>query len=74
MYKIFGKNMCPSCVNTKTLLESLGLDYQYLSLGEDFTLPELFSLTPTPPRSFPQVFKGDDYVGGLKELKLLLGV
>ena len=74
MFKIYGKQDCSACSKAKDLLESLGLDYQYLSLGEDFTLPELFSLTPTPPRSFPQVFKGDDYVGGLKELKLLLGV
>ncbi len=74
MYKIYGKQDCSACTSAKALLDSKGLEYEYLLLGEYFTLPELFELCPIAPRTFPQIFKGDEYIGGNSELRASLGV
>jgi glutaredoxin 3 len=75
MYLIYGKNSCPYCVSAKELLETRGLDYEYLTLNVDFTREELLEKAPDA-KTFPQIWhnSGDDihHIGGASELKSYL--
>lgn len=73
MYTVYSKEQCPQCTQAVTLLKSKGLDYTVLKLDQDYTRDELFERCPVPVRSVPQIFNGDEYVGGLQELRALLG-
>ena len=68
MFTIYSKPQCPQCDQAKMLLDLKGIQYKALTLGEDFTREELLEKVPTA-RSFPVVFQGEEYVGGLADLK-----
>lgn len=67
MYTVYGKTGCSFCVAATKLLEMEGEQFQYLVLGEDFTMEQLQQKVPDV-RTFPQIFLGDDLVGGYSEL------
>ncbi len=78
MFTIYGKPNCPYCTRAKDTLDSKGIDYTYLTLDEDFTVPDLIDLviakTGVRPSTFPQIFVQEDgetdttHVGGFTEL------
>jgi glutaredoxin 3 len=68
MIKIYGKDNCAYCNMAKQLCESKGLEYEYLSLGEDFFGDEFFDMFPTA-RTFPQITMEGEAIGGFTELK-----
>lgn len=68
MFTIYSKHQCSQCDQAKMLLDLKGVEYKTLTLGDDFTREELIEKVPTA-RSFPVVFKGEDLIGGLLELK-----
>lgn len=68
MYVVYSKDQCPQCTQAVTMLRSKGQEFTVLKLGEDYTREELFEKCPVPVRSVPQIFKDDEYIGGVPEL------
>lgn len=73
MYVVYSKEQCPQCTQAVTMLRAKGQEFTVLKLGEDYTREELFEKCPVPVRSVPQIFKDGEYVGGVQELRALLG-
>ena len=69
MIEIFGKDSCIKCVQAKQLCESKNLDYDYKSLGKDFSAEEMFELFPNA-RTFPQIKIDGKSIGGYDQLVL----
>lgn len=65
-YKVIGKPNCPYCENAVKLLEEKGLEFEYINAMEDFGALKL--LKESGLRSFPQIWKGDDHIGGFDML------
>lgn len=68
MYTIYSKDSCPQCESTKLLCTMKGVEFEVKKLDKDFSREELLSLAPNT-RSFPVVFKGVEFIGGLEQLK-----
>ena len=78
VFTIYGKPNCQYCTRAKDTLISKGIHFVYLTLDEDFTVPELIELviekTGVRPSTFPQIFVRDEeetdtmHVGGFTEL------
>ena len=68
--KLYTTDFCPFCVNAKRLLQSKGADYEEINLS---TQPdELVALkNKTGMRTVPQIFIGEEFVGGFQELSKL---
>ena len=71
MYTIYSKDSCQQCDAAKLLCEMKGIEFEVKKLDKDFSREELLSLAPNT-RSFPVVFKGEELIGGLEQLKLNL--
>jgi len=71
MIKIYGKDNCAYCKMAKQLCESKGAEYQYMHLGLDYTQDEFFEIFPTA-RTFPQIIKDEEKIGGFDQLRELL--
>lgn len=75
MYTVYGKPNCPYCERAKQLLDSKGLEYQYIDVVADAAqFAEMAKLvvssTGYPPKTVPQIFSGDGgYVGGFDDLQ-----
>jgi glutaredoxin 3 len=65
---IWSKSDCPYCINAKLLLESKGIEYEEKIIGQGYTKQDLLDAIPSA-KTVPQIFLGDEYVGGYKELK-----
>ena len=79
-FKIYSKQGCSSCIQAKQLLESKGIEFEYLVFGRDYDMEKFMSFN-LAHKSFPLItvverYDGVDmheqYVGGLQELKELL--
>ena len=65
--RIYFTAYCPYCDRAKALLEAKGLDYEGIDLTDDPA--ELDRLKDrTGLRTVPQIFIGDELVGGFREL------
>ena len=67
MYIIYSKPSCGYCSQAKELLEQNNLDFEYLQLGTHYNLDVLMTLAPNA-KSFPQVFKDGELIGGYNDL------
>ena len=65
---MFSTEPCPFCSQAKALLERRGLDFQEINLSKD---PEGRAelAARTGMMTFPQVFVGEELVGGFAELQ-----
>ena len=68
MITIYGKDNCGYCNMAKTLCESKGVEYTYLSLGEDYNADEFGEKFPSA-RTFPQITVDELAIGGFNELR-----
>lgn len=68
---IYSKSACPLCVQVKQLLNSKGLDYTEISLDIEERRANFMAAYPDA-RQMPQIFIGDQRVGGLAGLKVAL--
>lgn len=68
MYKVYGRVSCSWCERAKDLLKTKDLDFEYISLDNPETLKAFFEQHPTAPRTVPQIFKDEEYIGGYNEL------
>ena len=68
---IYGKLGCNDCAKAKLLCEMKSLDFQYLQLGEDYSLDEL----PSNVKSMPLIYikeHGDlRAIGGYEDFRRL---
>lgn len=65
MYTIYGKPECPWCDRAKDLLEPH--EYSYVDVSKDQEAKEV--LIEMGVRTVPQVFDGDNHVGGFEDFK-----
>ena len=65
MILIYGKPMCPFCDRAKALCEQRGFDYEYKTLGTDYTKEELLENFPGA-RTVPQIVVNGLKVGGFE--------
>ena len=64
---IYGKPNCPQCSMAKSLLDSKGIEYEYIDITT--TGKSAAEITGRPDvRSLPQVYLNGEYVGGFNEL------
>jgi glutaredoxin 3 len=65
---VWSKNNCSNCDQAKALLNSKGIQFEEKKIGEGWTKEQLLEAVPTA-RTVPQIFLGEEYVGGFPELK-----
>ena len=67
MYVIYGKKNCPNCVKAKEMLGRFEMEYHYIDVEEDTSALEL--IKDIGAKSVPQIFYGEELVGGYNELQ-----
>ena len=67
MYTIYSKPSCSYCLQAKQLLETKQLPFVYKQLGVDYTLQELWEVSPNA-RTFPVILKDGELIGGFTNL------
>jgi len=65
---VWSKNNCSNCDQAKALLNRKGIQFEEKKIGEGWTREQLLEAVPTA-RTVPQIFLGEEYVGGFPELK-----
>jgi glutaredoxin 3 len=65
---VWTKPNCPNCDQAKALLKNKGIEYEERNIGIDWTKEQLLEAVPSA-RTVPQIFMGEEYVGGYTELK-----
>ena len=68
---IYTKNQCSFCTNAKTLMNTKGIHYTEMRLGEDFTREYLLENYPTA-KTFPVIIVDGFYIGGYQEFQKML--
>jgi glutaredoxin 3 len=70
MLTVYTKDYCPYCVRAKSLLVSLGVDFEERDITHDSdTLMKLYAKSRM--RTLPQIFQGDECLGGYDDIALL---
>ena len=68
-FTIFGKDSCGYCRQAKALCEQKGLAYRYVDIiEENISQADLEKTIGKPVSTVPQIFHGQDYVGGYTAL------
>lgn len=65
---IWSKYHCSFCDQAKELLKHKGIEFEERKIGDGWTKEELLEAVPTA-RSVPQIFLGEEYIGGFTELQ-----
>lgn len=65
---IVSRPNCPNCDTAKSVCSMYSLEYKEQILGEDITVEQLAEMAPGA-RELPQIFSGEDRIGGLAEFK-----
>ena len=65
---VWSKNQCPYCDQAKALLRLKGIEYEERNINDGWDREDLLAAVPTA-RTVPQIFLGEEYVGGFTELK-----
>lgn len=68
---IYTKSGCPNCVTAKNLLQSLNLEYKEIDIETGDRFANFVANYPEA-RQMPQIFIGDQRVGGLAGLQAAL--
>jgi glutaredoxin 3 len=63
---VYTTDMCPWCVRVKGLLTSKGLEFEEINLGRDMD-SRMALMERSGMMTFPQVFIGEQLVGGYEE-------
>ena len=71
--KIYTKDSCTFCVQAKTLMNIRGIDFEEFHMQKNpkntDELMEKCEKINVIPRTVPQIWIDDEYVGGFQELK-----
>lgn len=65
---VWSKYSCPYCDQAKALLTQKGIEFEERKIGDGYTKEDLLEAVPTA-RTVPQIFLGEELVGGFTELK-----
>lgn len=65
---VWSKYHCPFCDQAKALLTMKGIEYVEKKIGDGYTREDLLEAVPNA-RTVPQIFIGNDHIGGFTELK-----
>lgn len=70
MYTIYSRDNCGYCVRAKTLLKNKGIEYEELDVADhrEALLERVAAGGHPQPRTVPQIFKDEEYIGGYTEL------
>lgn len=68
---LYSKSNCPNCVAAKMQLQARGLDYTEISLDEEGRRANFMAAYPEV-KQMPQIFFGDQRVGGIAGLRAAL--
>ena len=69
-YVLFTKSDCPYCVKAKSLLESKGINYEEVNVGNDVSASVVVGITGR--KTVPQIFKNGTLIGGSDDLEAFL--
>lgn len=70
---IFGRKGCGYCKRAKELCEIKGLEYRYIDIeDEGISKADLEKTVGKPVLTVPQIFQGQNYVGGFDDLNALM--
>ena len=69
--KIYTTGMCPYCVRAKALLDRKGVDYEEVDVMMDMAARKEMMQRSHGARTVPQIFIGENHVGGCDELYAL---
>lgn len=68
-FTVFGRPGCGFCVQAKRVLENGEFPFRYVDIHEENISPDdLEKQIGKPVRTVPQIFHGQDYIGGYQEL------
>ena len=70
-FTIYTKANCPNCVTAKSLMKSLNIEYKEIDIETGDRLANFVANYPEA-RQMPQIFIGDQRVGGLAGLQAAL--
>jgi len=65
---IYTSNHCHFCVLAKNLLQSKGLEYEEIDVSNDMEARAELVKKSNGMRTVPQIFFGDEHVGGYDDL------
>jgi glutaredoxin 3 len=65
---VWSKNQCPYCDQAKALLKLKGIEFEERNINDGWDREDLLAAVPTA-RTVPQIFLGEEYIGGFTELK-----
>lgn len=65
---VWSKDHCPYCDQAKALLTAKGIEIEEKKIGYGYTKEDLLEAVPMA-RTVPQIFLGEQLVGGFQELK-----
>ena len=72
---IFGKQRCGFCRRAKELCEINQLDYRYIDIEhEGISQADLEKTVGAPVTTVPQIFHGQEYIGGFDHLNQWLSL
>ena len=65
---IYSKDYCPYCKAAKSLLAQRGIPYKEIHIGENDDAMYKDLCQKSGMRTVPQIFNGDELIGGFMEL------
>lgn len=68
---VWSKYQCPYCDQAKALLAQKGIEFEERKIGDGWTKEDLLEAVPTA-RTVPQIFLGEQLIGGFTELRKYL--
>ena len=68
---VWSKYQCPYCDQAKALLTQKGIEFEERKIGDGWTKDDLLEAVPTA-RTVPQIFLGEQLIGGFTELRKYL--
>lgn len=70
MFEVNGTQWCPYCQKAKELLDSLGMEIEFVDLDE---FPEkAFELIEEGMKTIPRIYHNGNFIGGFQELQQFL--
>ncbi|WP_067521238.1 GrxA family glutaredoxin [Endozoicomonas ascidiicola] len=72
-FTVFGRPGCGFCVRAKQLLDAKGYPYKYVDIYEEgISKADLSKTVGKTVETVPQIFHGEQYVGGCTDLEAYL--
>jgi glutaredoxin 3 len=68
--RVYSTLICPYCIRAKALLKSRGIQYEEIDVTGDSSA-RAWLVQATGRRTVPQIFFGDEPIGGFDELRAM---